>query len=369
MPPRKSNTSKATKAESTREAPKTTRSTRKSKKVVEAVVEEAAEEITQNKIAIKDVVIEKAVKALSEWTKLQSEASTKLDLFETEDSDIPLYLQVASSKYFAQTNILKPRMLEIPHTIHDLDDAKVCLFVKDGLFDEESLARVEIMKDNELKNLAQIVTVNDLKTKYHQFEARRKLLSEFDIFLTDSSIANMIPKLLGKTFFSSSKLPLTINITDKKNLSFEKLTRNFTKALNSTGFVLPMGNNTSFKLGMLGQNIEHIKENIHTITKFLEQFPIRLVQLKLNGSPTLPIFIAKKIYSDEDIISSTEENKEAESATEIPLSIYAEGLKELGLDEEEANALFGAKKRTQEETKEAVEVEAPVAKKSKKSKA
>lgn len=346
--------------------PRKTRSSSKSKK--ENISKDENKEVIQNtasQILIKDKVIEKAVQALSEWNKSQSQSSTKKDLFETDDDDIPLILQVTSNKYFSQNNILKPRMLEIPHPIYDLDDLKVCLFVKDDLFDEESLERLEILKDNELKNLSQIITVKELKTKYHPYEARRKLLSEFDLFLTDSSIANMIPKLLGKIFFSSSKLPLTIVITEKKNLSFEKLTKNYTKALNSIGYVLPMGTNTSFKLGMLGQNLESLKENIHAIAKYLEQFPIRLIQLKLNGSPSLPIFVTKQIYSDEDIASSKDEVKKSEN-NEIPLSIYVDGLKELGLEESEAEALFGAKKRTSSEEGNA---DAPVTKRGKKSKA
>lgn len=348
MPPRKS---KAAKSKKTSKVPK------------DEIVE--VEEVSPSQLIIKDTVIEKAVKALSQWNKSQSSSSAKKDLFETDDDDLPLFLQVTSNKFFAQNNILKPRMLEIPHPIYDLEDVKVCIFVKDDLFDEESLQRIELLKDDELKNLNQIVTVKELKTKYHQYEARRKLLSEFDMFLTDSSIANMIPKLLGKTFFGSSKLPLTISITEKKKLSVEKLTRNFKKALNSVGYVLPMGTNTSFKLGMLGQDLKALKENIYAIAKYLEQFPIRFIQLKLNGSPALPIFIAKKIYTDEDIISSEEESKKHSEDNEIPLSIYVEGLRELGLDEEEATSLFGAKKRVAEPAE--VEVKSPASKKSKKS--
>ncbi|TID29760.1 hypothetical protein CANINC_001678 [Pichia inconspicua] len=297
---------------------------------------------TSSKISIKDNIIEKAVHALSEWNKSQSQTSNKKDLFETDDDDIPLVLQVTANKYFSQNNILKPRMLEVPHPIYDLDDMKVCLFVKDDLFDESELERLEILKEKELKNLSQIITVRELKTKYHSYEARRKLLSEFDLFLTDSSIANMIPKLLGKTFFSSPKMPLTVVITEKKKLSLEKLTKNFIKASRSIGFILPMGTNTSFKLGMLGQDLKKLSENISTIAKYLEQFPIRLIQLKLNGSPSIPIYLTKKIYENEDIVSSDSKNTEV---NEITPSIYVDGLKELGLDESEAAALFGTKKR------------------------
>lgn len=358
----KAKTTKAAKAKTTKAATNTkTKASKKAKK--EAVVEDLTKEdenedveetlastIPSNapivqEITIKDTTIEKAVSALSKWNKDKQQESDKKDLFEEEDDDIPLYLSVTSNKYFTDTSVLKPRMLSLSHPIYNLEDSRVCLFVKDDLFDADAKDKLESLKESSLKNLAEIVTVKELKTVYKSYESRRRLLSQYDIFLTDSSIANMIPKLLGKVFFDSPKFPLTVNITDKKVLSFEKLIRNFEKALHSVGFMLPMGINASFKLGMLGQDIEHLKENIHTIAKYLEKFSIRLIQIKLKSSPSLPIYINKKIFSDADIIDEKNtESKEIDS--EIPLSIYAEGLKELGLDEEEANRLFGGKRQS-----------------------
>lgn len=364
----KAKTTKAAKAKTTKAATNTkAKAAKKAKKevVVEDLTKEDEDEDVEEpevvestpasstpsnapivqEITIKDTTIEKAVSALSKWNKDKQQESDKKDLFEEEDDDIPLYLSVTSNKYFTDTSVLKPRMLSLSHPIYNLEDSRVCLFVKDDLFDADAKDKLESLKESSLKNLAEIVTVKELKTVYKSYESRRRLLSQYDIFLTDSSIANMIPKLLGKVFFDSPKFPLTVNITDKKVLSFEKLIRNFEKALHSVGFMLPMGINASFKLGMLGQDIEQLKENIHTIAKYLEKFSIRLIQIKLKSSPSLPIYINKKIFSDADIIDEkTTESKEIDS--EIPLSIYAEGLKELGLDEEEASRLFGGKRQS-----------------------
>lgn len=357
MPPRKTRATKTAKAETAK--PKATQKVKKVKKILEKEKEEkATEEVepeslasTSDKIVqpldVKDSTIEKAVNALSQWKKQQGEKSSKRDLFETEDEDIPVYLQITAKKYLATSKVIKPRMLQVPHPVHDLEDTRVCLFVKDDLFDEDALARIEVLKEDQLKNLAQIITVKDLKTKYHAYEARRKLLSEYDMFLTDSSIANMIPKLLGKTFFGSSKFPLTISVTDNKKVSVDRLVGNFNKALNSVGYMLPMGVNMGMRLGMLGQDIDNLKDNIHAITKFLEKYPIRLIQLKLKDSPSLPLYITDKIYSDEDILKpENSQTAKKQDADDIPLSIYSEGLKELGFEEEEANQLLGKKKRT-----------------------
>lgn len=354
MAPKKSRAPKVKKGKAAE--PKSPKSVKNASKKVEKVEKlpevvepkagnSEAENIVQQ-LNVKDEVIEKAVKALSQWKKQQGEGSSKKDLFETEDEDIPIYLQITSKKYLATSKVIKPRMLRLPHPVYDLEDTRVCLFVKDNLFDEDALARIEILKEDQLKNLAQIITVQDLKTKFHAYEARRKLLSEYDVFLTDSSIANMIPKLLGKTFFGSSKFPLTISVTDNKKVSVDRLVSNVNKALNSVGYMLPMGVNMGMRLGMLGQDIDNLKENIHAITKFLEKYPIRLIQLKLKDSPSLPIYITDKIYSNEDILKPEEiHDVQHQDKDDIPLSIYNEGLKELGLEEEEADRIFGRKKR------------------------
>lgn len=346
---------KTTKVSKSTKSTKPNKTSKTSKNVVEDSKPEAPKSTNSNvindeevvqAINIKDKAIENAVSALSKWNKKQQETSAKKNLFDEDDEEIPVYLQITANKYLSKSNVLKPRMITVPHPIHDLDDARVCIFVKDDLLDEESAARIEILKENELKNLAQIITVKDLKTKYNAYEKRRQLLSEYDIFLTDSSIANMIPKLLGKIFFESSKLPLTISVTENKKLSVDKFVKNFQKALNSIGFILPMGINMGFRLGMLGQDINNMKENIHAIARFLERFNIRLIQLKLTDSPSLPIYINKKIFTEDDVLKTDDTQNDGNRLNDIPLSIYAEGLKELGLDEEEANQIFGRKRKS-----------------------
>lgn len=357
MPPRKTRSSTAaaalaaTKATIPKEKIVTKNKKSSTKKDTENISldEEVNKDIVQE-LNIKETVIDKAVEALSKWNQQQTESSSKKDLFETDDEDIPLYLQITSKKYFSTSKILKPRMINVPNSIYDLEECKVCVFVKDDLIDEDNLNRIEILKENKLKNLGQIITVKELKGKYQTFESKRKLLSEYDLFLTDSSIANMIPKLLGKTFFGSSKFPLTISLTDNnKKLSIDKFVKNFEKSLYSISYMLPMGINMSIRLGMLGQNKKYLNENIKCIIKFLQKFPIRLIQLKLKNSPSLPIFITDKVYDENDIEDVEENEKNSivfNNADDIPISIYAEGLKELGLDEEEADKIFGRKKRT-----------------------
>jgi ribosome biogenesis protein UTP30 len=58
------------------------------------------------------------------------------------------------------------------------------------------------------------MAVTKLKTKYKPYEARRKLLAEYDIFLADDRVMNLLPGLLGKVFYkSTTKRPIPVSLT------------------------------------------------------------------------------------------------------------------------------------------------------------
>ena len=50
-----------------------------------------------------------------------------------------------------------------------------------------------------------VISLNKLHKNYHSFEAKRQLCSLYDVFLCDDAIYHLLPKVLGKTFFSKKK--------------------------------------------------------------------------------------------------------------------------------------------------------------------
>ncbi len=51
----------------------------------------------------------------------------------------------------------------------------------------------------------QVIPICKLKTNYKSFEAKRRLCSNYDIFLADKRLYQVLPRLLGKKFFDKKK--------------------------------------------------------------------------------------------------------------------------------------------------------------------
>lgn len=289
-----------------------------------------------SKIVLNASTIEKAVAALSKWNANKQENGEKSALIEEDDDELPLFLQVTSTKFFAKEKQLKVEKLSLPHSIYE-EDLKVCVFTKDGLISEEILQEIEA---KELPHLEKIISVQELKTTYKPYQSRRKLLSEFDVFLVDGSIIPLMPKLLGKIFYQSAKLPMTIKITNEKKFDMESFESNYKEALTCVPFILPMGNNMTFRLGMLGQEISNLVENLNKIAEYLGEYQIRALQFKLKDSPSLPIYMVDQIYDKEDVTENeeldadNEKNAKRSAAYLEEKRLFEEGLAELGVESE-----------------------------------
>ncbi|KAJ3303778.1 hypothetical protein HDV03_003555 [Kappamyces sp. JEL0829] len=53
-----------------------------------------------------------------------------------------------------------------------------------------------------LLGLSQVVGVGKLREKFKPFEAKRQLRASYDLFVADDRVLELLPRILGKTFFS-----------------------------------------------------------------------------------------------------------------------------------------------------------------------
>ena len=87
----------------------------------------------------------------------------------------------------------------------------VCLIVKDfekGIKpDHEPTVNYynEMLAAKGIDNITQVISLRELKVEYKQYEAKTSLCQKFDIFLVDERILRMVPKLLGKQFYSKKR--------------------------------------------------------------------------------------------------------------------------------------------------------------------
>lgn len=293
----------------------------------------------------------KAVKALSKYAKSDKkggdDAAGKSQLFDDNDENMSVFVQINTKKFQASKPNFKPKSIKLSHLIHGGDDFKICLILRDQLItNEDQLQKVE---DANLQSLSQIVLLDTLKKEYKNYEKRRQFYSEYDMFLFDDALMNLMPTLLGKIFYGKGnlKLPIPVRVSSTSKpgeLSLDTLKNQLEKALLSTAYLLPVGVNISIKVGsFVGPLSENeIAANIKDVTSSFELSSLKSIVLKTEDSPALPLFENDNLYDDSDVKQEDEEDTKQKSESETRLSAYEKGLLELG-DPDEVAKLIGKK--------------------------
>ena len=58
----------------------------------------------------------------------------------------------------------------------------------------------------------QVLGISKLRNNYKAHEQKRKLCDSYDLFLADNRVIPILPKLIGKTFFSKKKQPVPVDL-------------------------------------------------------------------------------------------------------------------------------------------------------------
>lgn len=176
-----------------------------------------------------------------------------------------------------------------------------------------------------------------LKTKYKQFEARRQLLAEHDLFLADDRIVLLLPKLLGKVFYKTgAKRPVPVSVaastrkrdangrTVKKTLEERssrksgtasaasaaatpvQVAREIEKALGAALVHLAPGTSTAVKIGRGTFSPQQVAQNVDAVVSGLtERFVtqgwrnVRAVHVKGANTMAFPVWEANELWVDE----------------------------------------------------------------------
>lgn len=145
----------------------------------------------------------KAVKALFEYTK-------KKELTEN--------FQLVVSKEIPKKQCTKPKSIKIRNPT----EKSILLIHKDGI-DIKDLAAELNIKSMSIKKLKKLTT----------YEQKRALCDEYELFLSDSRVVELLPKLIGKSFFLKKKQPYVVDV--KKIVAEVENVRNSTLFYQSKG--------------------------------------------------------------------------------------------------------------------------------------
>jgi len=87
-----------------------------------------------------------------------------------------------------------------------------------------------------------VLGIETLRNKFSRYEARRKLLQSYDLFLCDESLSLVLRKFLGKNFFfKSKKYPIPIKMSSN-------LCENVAKARDATYLYISQGSTLNVRI-------------------------------------------------------------------------------------------------------------------------
>ncbi|XP_038007732.1 ribosomal L1 domain-containing protein 1 [Motacilla alba alba] len=238
--------------------------------------------------------VKKAVEALLAFSRRKAKGDALL-LNECES----VHLLVTVWKVPQVAKVIR---IPLPHGIRP-ETADVCLFTKDepnlSAEQTENLYKKLLLR-NGIRSISRIISYKTLKKEYKMFEAKRRLLNSFDLFLSDDRIRRLLPSHLGKHFYEKKKAPLSVNLKAKD------LAKELEKHIQGT--TLPVNNKGccyTTRIGHTGMKADEILENIIAAAKVIgSKLPkkwqnVKILHLKTLKSVALPIFTANLSNLDE----------------------------------------------------------------------
>jgi len=227
----------------------------------------------------------RAVTALMEYALKQQQKREETELLPGKEENI--WLQIAVKEVHAEAK-LKPHKIPIKYPLVDPRSSAVCLITKDPQREYKDL-----LEQAGVRFINRVVGIEKLKGKFKSFEARRALLRENALFLADDRVIPLLPRLLGKIFFTAKKQPIPVCLK-RKDLKGE-----LERAIHSTYMHQNRGTCTSVKLGTLSQTPAQVLANLETALPAIIAAVrggwenVQSLSIKSTKSTSLPIWSCK----------------------------------------------------------------------------
>ncbi|XP_054612158.1 ribosomal L1 domain-containing protein 1 [Dunckerocampus dactyliophorus] len=247
--------------------------------------------------------VKKAVLALQAFLKSKSGGES---LFRDESQKISLLFTFWRIPRWPQTI-----RIPLPHG-ERTDTEEVCLFTRDEpRMTTEQTQRFyrRLLEESGVKNVTEIIPYNVLKTEYKPFEAKRRLLGNFDLFLSDNRIRRLLPSHLGKHFYKRKKEPLSVNLQSKH------LARTLQSTIQGTSAkVTNNGPCCMVRVGHAGMAADELMENITVVVqavmeKLREGPAMKIIHLKSERSVALPIYTSDLTHLTEPRAAKVKKRK------------------------------------------------------------
>lgn len=308
--------------------------------------------------------VKKAVQALQAFLKNKASGEA---LFLDEAQHVSLLFTLWKIPKEAQTI-----RIPLPHGQRS-DTEEICLFTRDEpnmTSDQTQRFYKKLLQERGVKSISEIIPYKVLKTEYKPYEAKRRLLGNFDLFISDDRIRRLLPTHLGKHFYKSKKEPLCVNLQSKH------LARDIERVIQGTSLkVTNKGCCCMARVAHSGMTADEVTENIEAavqtvVTKLRMKGPvIKLIHIKSQTSVALPIYTSdlghlsvlesKQAQTPKDKESaSTKQTKKNKTEDKKQADTTAEGKRK----EKRGKKNKAAAEEEEEEIPQLVPIETPIKK-------
>ncbi|TRZ02248.1 hypothetical protein DNTS_034025, partial [Danionella cerebrum] len=274
--------------------------------------------------------VKKAAQALQAYLK---SISTSQKLFQSDCQPISLLFTLWKIPNKQQTI-----RISLPHGLRT-NSGEVCLFTKDEPnMDADQTTRFykKLLTERGVKHNIEVIPLKSLKTEYKPFEAKRRLLGNFDLFLSDARIHRILPSQIGKHFYERKKNPLSVDLESKH------LARDLEKIIQGT--TLSISNKGSCCMSHVshsGMTTEEIVDNVIAVVSAVMaklasgENNIKIIHLKSQNSAALPIYTSDLSH----LVVLDDAQKKAKLARKVKKVKKSPVLKEVKEDDEEVPQL------------------------------
>ncbi|KAK2876546.1 hypothetical protein Q8A67_020642 [Cirrhinus molitorella] len=295
--------------------------------------------------------VKKAVQALQAYLK---SSSTSQKLFKNDGQPISLLITLWKIPRKPQTI-----RIPLPHGLRT-ESGDVCLFTRDEprMTSEQTVKFYKnLLTVQGVKSDIEVIPFNMLKTEYKPYEAKRKLLGNFDLFLSDARIRRRLPSHIGKHFYERKKAPLSVNLQSKH------LGRDMERLIMGTNFtVSTKGSCCMVRVAHSGMTADEMVENVMTTFSTISAKlamtgkNIKIIHLKSQTSVALPIYSSDlshlAVVEEAHRKASSAEGKRENENTEVSKLKFKEAKKVKHSEEEEIPQLVPIETPTKKPKKE-----------------
>lgn len=230
--------------------------------------------------------VTKAVKALKEYTSKTRDKNQGL----LEEHNV-IQIQILFHRIPTVKN--KTVYIDIPHSLYP-QGTEICMITRDtGGNDAEKTVEKwqKIFSKRGVDRITKIMPLRELKLDYGSFDAKRRLLTMYDLFLCEDMIAHRMQGLLGKTFIGCKKHPWPVKIYGNY------VKDDLDEVLNQTRWITT-GNGSCSLVTAAKTNfsLEQIVENIMACAVGIARFTprgwnnVRALHIRTDNSIALPVY-------------------------------------------------------------------------------